>query len=91
MWPNRQETVTLVTFTEKILNGKLHSLCCVCNLEACKSVCHNSTHLFKNEYQTLTSFAILNFSLYSATDEKAGLLSWEHENILLLTSEFSQT
>ena len=27
MWPNRQETVDLVTFTEEILNGKLHFLC----------------------------------------------------------------
>ena len=24
MWPNPQETADLVTFTEKILNGKLH-------------------------------------------------------------------
>ena len=27
MWPNPQETVDLVTFTEKVLNGKLHFLC----------------------------------------------------------------
>ena len=26
MWPNPQETADLVTFTEKILNGKLHFL-----------------------------------------------------------------
>ena len=26
MWPNPQETVDLVTFTEDILNGKLHFL-----------------------------------------------------------------
>ena len=25
MWPNPQETADLVTFTEEILNGKLHS------------------------------------------------------------------
>ena len=30
MWPNRQETVDLVTFTEEILNGKLHFLCSAC-------------------------------------------------------------
>ena len=29
MWPNPQETADLVTFTEKILNGKLHFLCSV--------------------------------------------------------------
>ena len=27
MWPNPQETVYLATFTEEILNGKLHFLC----------------------------------------------------------------
>ena len=27
MWPNPKETVDLVTFTEGILNGKLHFLC----------------------------------------------------------------
>ena len=27
MWPNPQETEDLVTFTEEILNGKLHFLC----------------------------------------------------------------
>ena len=26
MWPNPQETAELVTFTEEILNGKLHFL-----------------------------------------------------------------
>ena len=29
MWPNPQETAGLVTFTEEILNGKLHFLCSV--------------------------------------------------------------
>ena len=27
MWPNPQETVDLVTFTEELLNEKLHFLC----------------------------------------------------------------
>ena len=27
MWPNPQESADLVTFTEEILNGKLHFLC----------------------------------------------------------------
>ena len=27
MWPNLQSTADLVTFTEEILNGKLHFLC----------------------------------------------------------------
>ena len=29
MWSNPQETAGLVTFTEEILNGKLHFLCSV--------------------------------------------------------------
>ena len=29
MWPNPQETVDSVTFTEEIFNGKLHFLCIV--------------------------------------------------------------
>ena len=29
MWPNLQETADLVTFTEEILNRKLHLLCSV--------------------------------------------------------------
>ena len=29
MWPNPQKTTDLVTFTEEILNGKLHFLCSV--------------------------------------------------------------
>ena len=31
MLPNPQETLDLVTFTEKILNGKIHFLCSVRN------------------------------------------------------------
>ena len=29
MWPNPEETADLVTFTEEIVNGKLHFLCSV--------------------------------------------------------------
>ena len=35
MWPNRQFPADLVTFTEEILNGKLHFLCSV----FCQSLC----------------------------------------------------
>ena len=30
MWPNPQEAADLVTFTDEILNGKLHFVCSVC-------------------------------------------------------------
>ena len=33
MWPNPKETADLVTFTEEILNGKLHFLCCEIGLK----------------------------------------------------------
>ena len=37
MWPNPQETADLVTFTEEIINGKLHFLCSVIKLtKICK-------------------------------------------------------
>ena len=29
MWPNPQEIADLVTFTEEIVNGKLHFFCAV--------------------------------------------------------------
>ena len=29
MWPNPQETADLASFTEEILNGKLHFLCSI--------------------------------------------------------------
>ena len=31
MWSNPQKTANFVTFTEEILNGKLHFLCCMSN------------------------------------------------------------
>ena len=40
MWPNLQEIVDLVTFTEEILNGKLHFLR--------SESCHNMESLMQN-------------------------------------------
>ena len=40
MWPNSQETADLVTFTEEILNGKLHFSCRVHCSEKCLSFSH---------------------------------------------------
>ena len=36
MWPNMQETFDLVTFTEEILNEKLHFLCSVMEAKHCR-------------------------------------------------------
>ena len=41
MWPNPQETSDLVTFTDKILNGKLDLLC---------NVYENAEYLFINSH-----------------------------------------
>ena len=41
MWPNRQIPVDLVTFTEEILNGKLHFLC---------SVDRENLHIFRKTW-----------------------------------------
>ena len=57
MWPNPQETLDLVTFTEEILNGKLYFLCSVNELPALiyppyfseKSHLKLPSHLFKRE------------------------------------------
>ena len=38
MWPNREETADLVTFTEEILNGKLHFLCNACAMSDNKTL-----------------------------------------------------
>ena len=43
MWPNPQSTADLVTFTEEILNGKLHFLCSV------GGVCKNPSQTSKME------------------------------------------
>ena len=40
MWPNPQETADLITFTEEILNGKLHV--CTEHFQATNSV-HTAT------------------------------------------------
>ena len=51
MWPNPQETADLVTFTEEILNGKLHFLCSV--------ICNNSNNNRKKTMLT-NSLSVCN-------------------------------
>ena len=36
MWPNPQFPVDLTTFTEEILNGKLHFLCSAAHCNLCR-------------------------------------------------------
>ena len=36
MWPHPQETADLVTFTEEVLDGKLHFLCSVVFIQTSK-------------------------------------------------------
>ena len=58
MWPNMQETTDLVTFTEKIVNGKLHFLCikqkenkisCHLMIASLKSSLNSSSSLFYSQ------------------------------------------
>ena len=57
MWPNPQETVNLVTFTEEILNGKLHFLCIV---KWYIDICQSSIVILKHKVLRF----ILGFLLY---------------------------
>ena len=47
MWANLQEYADLVTFTEEILNGKLHFLCSVCVSSKCYPNVLNNCHVIK--------------------------------------------
>ena len=44
MWPKHYETVDLVTFTEEILNGKLHCLCSVSSTSLDQQLAANQVH-----------------------------------------------
>ena len=52
MWPNPEETADLVTFTEEILNGKLHFLCSVMikneSLKSNEVICYRTEMMFSN-------------------------------------------
>ena len=45
MWQNPQYPADLVTFTEEILNGKLHFLCSNMNQKFCKMILSESEAL----------------------------------------------
>ena len=48
MWPNPQETADLVTFTEEIVDGKLHFLCSASHeLALFHDICPANIYLFK--------------------------------------------
>ena len=70
MWPNPQETADLVTFTEKILNGKLHVLCSVCSvreyviIREYGNIC-NSKYVFLKILQILQEIAGVGVSFFT--------------------------
>ena len=43
MWPNPQETADLTTFTEEIINGKLHFLCSDAKFKTNENTLHNDS------------------------------------------------
>ena len=47
MWPNPQETMDLVTFSEEIINGKLYFLCSVFEREDLGTSAKNMEFLLK--------------------------------------------
>ena len=49
MWPNPQETTDFVTFTEEILNGKLHVLCSYLQVNLDFLRLHQIPNLFTDE------------------------------------------
>ena len=49
MWPTPQETADLVTFTEEILNGKLHFFCNVGAIEGIHNIWRNTRKLLRGE------------------------------------------
>ena len=66
MWPNPQEAADLPTFTEEILNGKLHFLCSGCSSK------ENGLHEKSNRI-------VKGFSLkYATFFEGNGTNSWEN-------------
>ena len=63
MCPNLQETADLVTFTEEILNEKLHFLC---NVQDIQDMCQNQDNL--GEFLVIFKFQdILRFQNFLAT------------------------
>ena len=63
MWPNPQKTANLVTFTEEILNEKLHFLCSVCSLFSLvyRSEKNVTKNIEKLEYLNLKKFCVSFF------------------------------
>ena len=59
MWPNPQKSVDLVTFIEKILDGKLHFLCIVIQYSA-------KIDYFKND-KKIDSHQVMLFDNCSVT------------------------
>ena len=61
MWPNLQETTNLVTFTEEIVNGKLHFLCSVTiylSRIIIKACAYNSKFVETSPFLTRTKFNV---------------------------------
>ena len=88
---NAQKTADLVTFTEEILNGKLHFLCCViCELltnvldNFSINICSNIALTKKKLLLILviTGDNTCIFSCYGASDRQIKVSTGEHISIL---------
>ena len=84
MWPNPQEIADLVTFTEEILNGKLHFLC-----SACFFLSAEIPESFAWEYFTLIMCKALEHGLVNDIfSSKTFLKSWVEFNFFTILLEY---
>ena len=81
MWPNPQKTADLVTFTEEILNGKLHFLGSVNTVETKLSLTVIKKYSRENSIAKLVAMAITstNFTMmestFSGTTDRLNVIS----------------
>ena len=81
MCPNPQETSDSVTFTEEILDGKLHFLCCKTFLPH-RNESNNSYHIHCVKSVYIRSFSGLHFPAFGLNTERYGVS--EHFHLVIL-------
>ena len=70
MWPNSQGTADLVTFTQEILNGKLHFLCSVINYQLIRPMNYASLSNRNRSFRTISKTNLFKLSTSIAPEGK---------------------
>ena len=78
-WSKLQETADLVTFTEEILNGKLHFLCSVCWEVSSKLTIYPLDQAEASPYSLLLPFNKFFFFIFTCGFEKFYLRLASHQ------------